>query len=266
MNNLSTQAYNYLYQKLTSGCWPGGTKLSEPTLAQEMGISRTPVREAISQLEREGLLEQIPKHGTFVRIINRKQMADLYDFRIQIETYAAQLAAQHIQPPQIEQLQDICQSMTQLLIKIRSQSKPTPTFAQKQKWMQLDAAFHNTILEASTNHWIVQSAKQMRMLIHIFNHWRDVPGRNISTQWRRTSREHRQIIRALTNHNGHLAKQLIRTHIQSGKDAFLQFHDWFENARCHTPLEKLPKSLQIQIQNHDRYEAIQQKMADQAEV
>lgn len=266
MNNLSSQAYDYLYQKLTSGCWPGGTKLSEPTLAKEMGISRTPVREAISQLEREGLLEQIPKHGTFVRIINRKQMADLYDFRIQIETYAATLAAQHIQPHQIKELQTICRSMTQLLLKVRHQSKPTPTFFQKQKWMQFDAAFHNAILEASTNHWIVQSAKQMRMLIHIFNHWRDLPGRNINSHWRRTSREHRQITEALANKQSHMAEQLIQTHIQSGKDAFLQYHDWFENTRCNTPVKKLPKSLQIQIQNHDRYEAIKQKMADQAEV
>ena len=78
---LSRRAYDHLQQKLISGELRAGSMVSEQSLASEIGMSRTPVREAIRTLEQEGVLEQLPRFGTRVRTLERRDLVELYDLR-----------------------------------------------------------------------------------------------------------------------------------------------------------------------------------------
>src|SRR6201995_3075492 len=84
-NPLREQAYKHIHGKLLAGELPAGHVLSEHSLAREIGISRTPVREAIQRLEQEGVLEQIPRYGTVVRRPERRDLEELYQLREALE-------------------------------------------------------------------------------------------------------------------------------------------------------------------------------------
>ncbi|HEX7009328.1 MAG TPA: GntR family transcriptional regulator, partial [Phycisphaeraceae bacterium] len=76
------KAYEYLRRELLRGAFLPGTRLSDYALSKKINIGRGPIREAIGRLESEGFVEQIPRHGTFVRKLDRSEIEDLYDLRI----------------------------------------------------------------------------------------------------------------------------------------------------------------------------------------
>ena len=88
-SSLKQLAYQHLRTRLLSGALPPGQRISAYDSAKELGISQTPVREAIGLLESEGLVHQIPKLGVFVRRPDRREIAELYDLRILLEGFAA---------------------------------------------------------------------------------------------------------------------------------------------------------------------------------
>ena len=89
---------------LTRGDLAPGTRLVNRSLAKELGISFTPLREAINQLASEGLVEYVPGGGAFVRRLDRHQLAQLYDLREALEPFAAAEAAKHITEHELEEL------------------------------------------------------------------------------------------------------------------------------------------------------------------
>ena len=90
--NLSQQAYRELVDKIVSGAYPGGTKLTEEGLCREFGISRTPIREALLKLEAEGMVESLPKRGVRVRSLDADEVRELFDCRRELEILALRRA------------------------------------------------------------------------------------------------------------------------------------------------------------------------------
>ena len=88
-HNLKDRAYQYVRAKLAVGDFLPGRGLSDRTLAKEMGVSRTPVREAIRQLETEGFVVQVRGSGTYPRRLTEEEIVELYDLRELLEGYAA---------------------------------------------------------------------------------------------------------------------------------------------------------------------------------
>src|SRR3954469_20008540 len=109
--SLAQKAYDHLQEGVLSGRLRSGTVISEQALARELGISRTPVGEAIRQLVREGLVEQVPRYGTIVRSIDRRELIDLYEMREAIESYAAAKAAELVSDAALDRLQQFCDVM-----------------------------------------------------------------------------------------------------------------------------------------------------------
>ena len=95
---LRQQAYQHLRERILSGELGAGTQLSEPDLAKQLGMSRTPVREALRQMENEGLLDYAPRFGAMVRVPDRDELSDMYAVREALESYAAAEAAAKIKP------------------------------------------------------------------------------------------------------------------------------------------------------------------------
>src|ERR1700761_6601158 len=94
--SLRDRPSHLIQRKILSGEIPSGGKVSEQAIAEELGISRTPVRSAIHELESEGLLEQVPRYGTIVRQANRRDLLELFDLRLALESFAAEMATETI--------------------------------------------------------------------------------------------------------------------------------------------------------------------------
>ena len=93
---LSHKAYAYVQDQLVRGRWGLNERISEKTIADELGISRTPVREAIRKMISEGLLYQVPSSGTFVTNPDRQSISEMFEVRMALEGLAVEKAAELI--------------------------------------------------------------------------------------------------------------------------------------------------------------------------
>jgi len=201
-NSLSDQVFNALQNEILNGTFAPGDALIELRICDTLGVSRTPVREAISKLELEGLVRTIPNKGAFVVGINDKDIRDIYTIRMYVEGLAARWSAENITPEQLEQLRDI----------VELQEFYVSRNDLVQVW-QLDTRFHE-LLYISCNspvlkntltsfHHYIQKARELSI---------ETPGRaGPSVQ------EHRAIFEALEKHDGDHAEKLVAEHIRNAR-------------------------------------------------
>jgi GntR family transcriptional regulator of vanillate catabolism len=247
-SNLSLRAYRYIHRKLWRGELAMGSKLPEVALAQEIGVSRTPVREAVAQLESEGFVVQFPNAGSFVRLMQRDELDELFDFRIHLECYALELVMQSNHQQLQDRLRRICDRMFKLLRRYHrnmEQNNRVNWLTLRSNWHLLDAEFHELILMSANNRWIQRVSSQMHLMSRIF-----IPGRRIDhppadmlKQHLRVWREHRQIIQSIQRHDLPMGHQVLHKHIEQGRIDSLAFMDWVESRLQDKPaaLRKLPK-------------------------
>ena len=140
--SLRGRVFEKLREDILSGVYKDCDELREITIGEEMGVSRTPVREALRQLELEGLVKIIPNKGAYVTGITPKDVHDIYMIRSMLEGMCARWATEHITPEQIEQLEEIV-----LLSEFHLKKD-------KDKVVQvsdLDGKFHHVLYEASNS-------------------------------------------------------------------------------------------------------------------
>ncbi len=106
-----TAAHAFIKQKILNLEYAGGTWLKPNDIAQEMGVSRTPVREALRRLETEGLVTARPNRGAVVTELQIGEVSDLFDIRACLEAMAARCAVRTLQPAQIAQIEQMQQQM-----------------------------------------------------------------------------------------------------------------------------------------------------------
>ncbi len=109
--SLREKIFHKLRQDILDGRYKEGDSLVELKLAEEMGVSRTPVREAVRQLELEGLVSCIPNKGVFVEGISRQDIEDIYAIRESLEGLAARWAIERMDKEALKELEDICELM-----------------------------------------------------------------------------------------------------------------------------------------------------------
>ena len=103
--SIADQVFDKLEREILSGKYPRGEMLSEQRLSSELGVSRTPVREAIRRLQQEDILEDSPR-GAIVVGISREQMMDMYEIRLQLEGLAARRAAENVTDEQLREMRE----------------------------------------------------------------------------------------------------------------------------------------------------------------
>jgi DNA-binding GntR family transcriptional regulator len=189
------QAYESIRDKILNGELTGGTKLTEERLAEELGVSRTPVREAIRKLEQEGLVKQ-------KRVVNPSvsDLRHLFHVRILLEGNAARLAASYMTEEALVRLKeciDIAKSGT------------------TDEIMKANEEFHNSIVGASHNPVMIDIIDRMQSIIYLF--------RKTVVYHKRPFliHEHEEIYRAISNHDGDAADQLMKDHLQKDLEFFL---------------------------------------------
>lgn len=183
-----------------------GERLMEIQMAEEMGVSRTPVREAIRKLELEGFVVMVPRKGAYVAGISIKDIADVFEIRAAMEGLAAGLAAERITEEELEQLERI-------LVKIGECVQNNDL----EKLIEVDTEFHDTLYKACRNERLVQIVSNLREQIQRARTASlSTPGRS-----KYALEEHKKIVEAVSERNVELAGMLAREHIENAENAML---------------------------------------------
>jgi DNA-binding GntR family transcriptional regulator len=191
---------------IISGELAPGEKLSEPELSQKLGISRTPLREAIRMLEQEGFLVVIPRRGAFVTEVSSKDVADIYVIKCTLEGLAARLATPHMEEKDLRRMEEINR-------KLQAFSDP----GQSLEFFKVHSEFHYVFLKASGNERLFQINKNLmdhfqRFGIISFS----LPGR-----YREATAQHEAIIDAFRRHDAAAAERLVFENVKTGGDSLL---------------------------------------------
>ena len=147
--------FNTLRKAIIEGEFQPGERLMEVTLANKLGVSRTPVREAIRMLELEGLVKMIPRRGAEVANITVKDLTDALEVRMAIEELSVRLACERIDETGKEEL-----SKANVNFKEAINSKLVPAI------VETDIAFHNSIYKASKNDKLISIAQNLREQVY----------------------------------------------------------------------------------------------------
>ncbi|KAA3614364.1 MAG: GntR family transcriptional regulator [Planctomycetota bacterium] len=225
-NSLGQKTYDYLRRKLARGELPPGTQLVNRSLAKEIGVSFTPVREAIHRLANEGLVEYVRGTGAFIRQPDRHEIAQLYDLRLLFEPYGAREAARHMTRYELEGLQDICDQWLNLAKTIRASGRKAANGEEAASFFDLEEAFHSQMLQAARNRWLTKIAEELHVMSVAFIPSRLDPGvMNLSViAW--TWLGHARVVRALERRNSEQAGELLSQHIARGKQLVLNRFPW----------------------------------------
>jgi DNA-binding GntR family transcriptional regulator len=198
--------FESMREAILSGVLEPGERLMEIQLAEEMGVSRTPVREAIRKLELENFVVMIPRKGAYVAGVSHKDVADVFEIRSALEGLAAGLAAERVTDEELEQ-------MEQALFFRSSEGE-----LDLEQIVKSDTDFHALVYKASRNERLIQILANLREQIQRFRSTSlAVPGRN-----KDAIEEHRMIVEALRNHNVEEAQSLAMSHIVTAENIMFE--------------------------------------------
>ncbi|MDD3919776.1 MAG: GntR family transcriptional regulator [Eubacteriales bacterium] len=198
--SLTSRVFRYIRDGILEGRYHSGDYLVETRLAEELSVSRTPIREALKQLELEDLVESIPNRGVIVKGISQEDIEDIFTIRLLLEGQAAYWAALRIRPDQLDQLAELVELME--LYTRRNDSSHLAS---------LDTEFHEIIYTASNS----RTLKHVLGSLH--QNMRQARQSSLMSKDRtpKSLDEHKQIYAALEAHDCDLAKQRMEHHIKS---------------------------------------------------
>ena len=179
-----------------------------------MGISRTPVGEAIRSLASEGWVEQRPRQGTVVRDFTRREVIELYELREALETFAAGQAARLVTDPTLSRLDRYCDEMDRLRKELAESGAGTLTDESLKRFLAADMAFHLLIVRTAGNQRILDLTKQTRTISRLFRLRRQ---RHSLQVVGRAHDFHRGIVAALRQGDTETARQAVAEHIQASR-------------------------------------------------
>lgn len=198
--SLGTRVFHTIREDILAGKYAPNEELKEKTIGDELGVSRTPVREALRQLELEGLVSIIPNRGAYVVGITRKDMQDIYAIRGRLEGLCAGWAAVHITKEQLDELEEIV-----FRAEFHAQKGNT------EQLVELDNQFHETLYKSS-------GSKELQKVLSDFHQYLQRVRRLTLTNQQRaaaSNHEHKMIVEALKEHDADKAERLAAAHIVS---------------------------------------------------
>jgi len=198
VSSLGDDAYSWLVTAITSFQLPANAQLSESRLAQEIGVSRTPVREALRRLESEGLVRRGDNNRFTVSLLTIKELDDACDLLILLDTYLFTRASEAMSGEDMDALQSMAEDM--IVAANRGDSEA---------WAKADTGFHEVILKAADNPTVADIARVTRRRIQRF--W----NRSMETSSRlpSCSQEHREIAEAVARGDREEVARTVTHHI-----------------------------------------------------
>ncbi len=204
---LSSRAYQQLRQRILSGEVQPAEPLFEIHLAEQLGMSRTPVRQALQSLAREGYLEELPGRGFAVPRRSLDDLRQFFELREVLEAAATRFAAQRARPEEVAELEALCE---------RYGGEPDLG-----AWNQIGARFHDTIIAAARN-------TRLAALLATLHDQIDMSRRSViyaGPSWRETAvRDHRAICSAIAARDEAAAHAAASEHVRRSYQATLRAH------------------------------------------
>lgn len=203
VQNASVAATELIREAIVDGRLEPGTRLKEEELARELGISRTPVREALLMLQAEGLVDAAPNRGAMVRVHTPEDLEDLYQLRALLEGYAARRAAMRITPEQLEELRASCDRFDAL--------GPDDDL---RELVRENMVFHSAILDFAGSSRLSAMVRRVIELPLVYKSyiWYSPDQKRISAHY------HRQIVTALSGRDAERAELIMKEHVYEARD------------------------------------------------
>lgn len=187
-------------------------RLVEEQLARSLGVSRTPVRQALTRLEAEGLVEIVPNKGAVVRGFGIEDVWDVYDLRALLEGHAARLAAGRITKEELGRLRVVAAEMEAVEGRFSDRQEET-------RWLVArNQEFHGGIVEAGRNRrlgGLLDRTVELPLVFKAF-YWYTPEERRVSNH------HHRQLLRSLETGDGGRAEIVMREHVYEGRDTVIR--------------------------------------------
>src|SRR4051812_49417931 len=196
----AVRARDELREAILASSLPPGARLRSEPLAEQLQTSRTPVREALILLAREGLVDIEPRRGAVVRRFDAADLADLYDVRALIEPYAARRAATRIGPDDLARLREVCD---------RADARGAADDTAVEDQVALNEEFHRIVVAASGSRRLEAALRAVA----------GIPRGSRAAFWHDDAQReqslfcHRQIVHALERRQPRLAEAVMRMHI-----------------------------------------------------
>lgn len=203
---LREMVFDVLMEAIISGQLPPGERLMEVQLAEEMGVSRTPVREAIRRLELEGFVVMIPRKGAYVAGLSIKDIVNIFEIRTALEQLAVTLAAERMTPEDLETLE-------RLLVELAETVKE----ADVEAWTELDKKFHHLIYEYSRNERLIQ---MMDNIMEQINRYRVISLSNLEVR-QHSVEEHKRIVEGMAERDIDAARKAAADHINNTQNSLI---------------------------------------------
>lgn len=195
---MKQEVYNYLLQGIMNGQLKPGQQLEEKEISESLGVSRTPLREAINRLAQEGIVVEIPYRGNFVRKFTRREVIDLYEVRRTLEMMAIRQAVQRMTAEEAEEIANIV-----------LQTASAQENGDMEAYGRLDAEFHTKIANYSGNRMLIQLLSSMSAQINIVRHMANSSDKIAKKA--QFDREH--IMEAITKRDPEAAARFMEEHI-----------------------------------------------------
>ncbi len=200
--------FERLRRMIIEGEYGPNERLIEEQLAERLGVSRTPIRQALTMLEAEGLVEIAPNRGAMVCSFSVEDVWDIYDLRAVLEGHAARRAASRVGEGELGRLNELADEMEGLVGRFADHEEEI------RRLVALNQEFHGTIVAASRNRRLgrlLRGTVQIPLMFKAF-FWYGPHERTISNHY------HRQILRALEAGDADRAETVMREHVYEGRD------------------------------------------------
>lgn len=204
---LREMVYEELKMQILKGSIIPGTRMMEVDLAEEMGVSRTPIREAIRKLEKEGLVTIEPRRGAYASMISTEDMVEILEVRQDLEGLAAYFAADRMTKSQMEELKQVSNSYNEAVMQ-----------GNMEAMIKHDTRFHHIIVESCRNKILVQMIEQLQELVLRFRYI-------YYDNFRRAENmpeEHEAIVAAIAEGNADKARAAADIHIERLKELVIK--------------------------------------------
>ena len=187
-----------LRERIYSQALQPGDWIDEKVLCDELGISRTPLREALKVLHAESLVELVPRRGCYVKTLDGDGLAELFPVMASLEGLCARLAVEHCTPKQLRELE-----------RIHAQLEKAAAEHDVERYFDFNHVFHRIVQEMSGNRWLQRITGDLRGVLRLARHRQlSVPGRLAESL-----AEHHAIMQAFRDGEPTVAQQLMERHL-----------------------------------------------------
>ena len=207
ITTIREQVYRILRDDICQGVYAPGTRLQEVELAENLNVSRSPVREALRQLAADGLLLEIPNKGVYIKEFTVKDIEEIYDLRVMLESYGILHSDGHITSMRRERLLGLLTEMENYLEK-----------GDLRSYTSVDERLHNHIVHLGDNSLINDTYDRVRSMNQQFR----ILSLMDEQRFRESMEEHREIVHALVTGDLAKADEVNHHHLELARQAILK--------------------------------------------